>query len=123
MPALLRLVASLVVAVALLAALRAAPAESARCSGRAIVERGGVITLRADRLSTYGGMTCLTARGTVRRFLRRQLASFHRCAVPAANGGTCRVGAYDCEKVGRASCRHRDLDRGVRFRERDSTAG
>lgn len=108
---------------ALAASLTTSPAEGSRCSGGPIVERGGVITLKADRLSTYGGMTCLTARSTVRRFLRRQLATFRGCAVPAANGGHCRVGAYRCEKVGRATCDHRDLARGVRFRQRDSTSG
>jgi len=77
----------------------ASTSEAKACSG-SVSRHAGLTTLTATNIAVSGGMTCAYGRGIIGRFFDRQLRDFNGCAVPAANGGQCRVGLYRCSKRG-----------------------
>jgi len=77
-----------------------ASSSQARACGGSVSRHAGLTTLTATNIAVSGGMTCAYGRVVIGRFFDRQLRDFNGCAVPAANGGQCRVGLYRCSKRG-----------------------
>lgn len=75
----------------------------------------GGLSFYDGHVRVVGGLSCRTARRTLKAFARKRVRDFEGCAVAVASNSVCVVGRFECSDV---FCRESaDHSRGVKFRE------